>query len=267
LSRLAAHPVRERHTACVARGGRSRPLATVLVIQPDETDPPERLGAWLAEAGIRLRVVRPYVGDAVPRTVAEDAVVVLGGDMGANDERDHPWLTDVKALLRTTVAARTPTLGICLGGQLLAAATGGRVERGRNGTEAGTVVIQARPESAGDALFGGLPRRLRMMTLHRDAITQLPPDGVWLADSDRYPHQAFRVGSAAWGVQFHPEISPATYRNWAVSSTDEGEALRWIVDGIPDAERHDDEIVTGAKWLAEAFAEFVMDQATRSLGR
>lgn len=242
-------------------------MATVLVIQPDETDPPERLGAWFAEAGIRLRVVRPYAGEAVPGSVAEDAVVVLGGDMGAHDEHDHPWLTDVKALLRTTVASGTPTLGICLGGQLLAAATGGRVERGRDGTEAGTVVIEARPESAGDALFGGLPGRLRMMTLHRDAITELPPDGVWLAGSDPYPHQAFRVGAAAWGVQFHPEISPATYRSWAVSSTDEDEALRRIVDGIPDAERHDDEIVPGARSLAEAFAEFVMDHATRSRGR
>ncbi len=241
-------------------------MVSVLVIQPDETDPPERLGDWLREAGIEFRVIRPYAGEAVPDSIAEDALVVLGGDMGAHDESDHPWLADIKELLRTAVASETPTLGICLGGQLLAAATGGRVERGSDGTEAGTVVSDLRPEAAADPLFGGLPARIRMMTMHRDAITELPPGAVWLADSDPYPHQGFRVGPAAWGVQFHPEISPATYRGWAESSTDDADEQQRGIDGVAQAEKYDDEIAPVAKSLADAFAAFVIDHAGRGLG-
>ena len=232
-------------------------LTTILVLQPDQTDPPERVGEWLRHEGIALRMIRPFDGEAVPTTVVEDGVIVLGGDMGAHDDRDHPWLSDIKVLLHRAVAFQVPTLGICLGAQLLAAATGGQVERGADGMESGVAVIAPRPEAKGDELFGSLPERMRMMTMHRDAITALPPGALWLADSDPYPHQAFRLGSSAWGVQFHPEISPATYRTWARFSTDEGEGLQRVIDGIPEVERFDGAILPAAEAFTRSFADIV----------
>ena len=241
-------------------------MTSVLIIQPDDSDPPERLGAWLESEGLELVVIRPHIGETVPVALDHDALIVLGGDMGANDDADHPWLIDIKALLHDTVVAGEPTLGVCLGAQLLASALGGVVERGQAGIESGTVVVRARADAGGDALLGGLSGSVRMMTMHRDAITVLPPEAIWLADSDPYPHQAFRVGESAWGVQFHPEISTATYRKWADHSTDTGKALQAVINGIEEVERHDVEIVRGAEALARAFARVVKTRIDHQCG-
>jgi GMP synthase (glutamine-hydrolysing) len=232
-------------------------VPSVLVVQPDAEDPPELLADWLEDEGFDVRVVRPYAGEAVPEELVEDALVVLGGDMGANDVADFPWLLDVMALLRAAVSTAAPTLGICLGGQLLAASLGGRVEPGAAGMEAGVVVVHPRAEADADVLLADLPWPLRMITMHRDAITALPPDAVWLAESEPYGHQAFRVGTSAWGVQFHPEVSPKTYASWASYVTDTGEALRRVVDGVDAVERQDDVIAAGAERLARSFARLV----------
>lgn len=232
-------------------------MPSVLIVQPDAEDPPELLADWLEDEGFDVRVVRPYLGEAVPDELVEDALVVLGGDMGANDVADHPWLADVMELLRTAVSTAAPTLGICLGGQLLAASIGGRVEPGAAGMEAGVVVVHPRAEAGDDELLADLRWPLRMITMHRDAITALPPDAVWLAESEPYGHQAFRVGSSAWGVQFHPEVSPKTYASWATYVTDTGEALRRVVDGVLPVERQGDVIAAGAEQLIRAFARVV----------
>lgn len=232
-------------------------MPTVLIIQPDAEDPPGRIQSHLEQEGCDVRVVRPFAGDTIPRELREEALVVLGGDMSANDVAEYPWLADIMALLRRTVRTATPALGICLGGQLLAASLGGRVERGAAGMEAGVVEVRPRQAARTDDLFGDLPWPLRMVTMHRDAITALPADAVWLADSELYGHQAFRVGSAAWGVQFHPEASPAMYRAWVTYVKDTGEALRRVVDGVAAVERHEGQVDIGAEALARSFARIV----------
>jgi GMP synthase (glutamine-hydrolysing) len=232
-------------------------VPTILVVQPDAEDPPERLGEWLQRDGFDVRVIRPYQGDPVPARLEEDALVVLGGDMSATEVAGYPWLTDIMRLMGSAVAGASPTLGICLGGQLLAASLGGRVESGANGMEAGTVHIHPTAEAGSDPLFGRLPWPVRMITMHRDAITELPPGAVWLAESNPYPHQAFRVGAVGWGVQFHPEVSAATYAQWARYIKDEGEALERVVTGIGGVQRHDPAIRLAAESLFRAFADVV----------
>ena len=174
------------------------PTFTLLVVQPDAECPVERFGPWLEEAGARLKVLRPYAGDQVPDTVDADGLVVLGGDMGAHDDPGHPWLADLRTLMRSSVDREVPTLGICLGGQILASATGGTVARGAAGMESGVVEVTARTEATTDELMRNLPWPIRQGSMHRDAITDLPPGATWLAESQAYPHQAFRVGSSAW---------------------------------------------------------------------
>lgn len=235
-------------------------MPSVLIIQPDAEDPPELLAGWLEDEGIDVRLVRPYAGEVVPDELVEDALVVLGGDMGANDVHAFPWLADVMALLRIAVSMAAPTLGICLGGQLLAASLGGRVEPGASGMEAGAVVVHPRAGAEGDVLLANLSWPLSMITMHRDAITALPPDAVWLAESEAYGHQVFRVGTSAWGVQFHPEVSPSTYASWATYITDTGEALQRVVDGVETVMRHERVISVGAEQLARSFAKLVADR-------
>lgn len=140
--------------------------------------------------------------------------MILGGRQNAYD----PGLAPVGELLREATAAGVPTLGICLGAQLLATSHGGRVEvDAPAGPERGIITVRTRPGAEDDPVFAGVVdeygREFRAVSMHDDAVTELPEKAVWLASSRQYPYQAFRVGSAL-GVQFHPEVDAPTYGEW-----------------------------------------------------
>ncbi|MBN9620040.1 MAG: gamma-glutamyl-gamma-aminobutyrate hydrolase family protein, partial [Actinobacteria bacterium] len=133
----------------------------VLVVQNDPTDPIARLGQWLVEAGLELAVVDRT---GVPATLDGYAgLIVLGGSMGATDDAVAPWLPQVRALLRAAVRAELPTLGVCLGGQLLAAAHGGRIGANPDGPEFGAqLVAQGSPVGGGAHRGERRQRRVRV---------------------------------------------------------------------------------------------------------
>jgi GMP synthase-like glutamine amidotransferase len=159
--------------------------------------------------------VRPYAGEPVPTDPSGwSGVVCLGGEMGATDDAAHPWLADGRALLAAAVRTGTPVLGVCLGAQLLAAATGGRVRVAANGPEVGPMQIARRDAADDDPLLKGLPLAPVVLQFHSDEVSELPPGAVCLAISSRCEYQAFRVGSAAWGVQGHIETTPAMVLGW-----------------------------------------------------
>jgi GMP synthase-like glutamine amidotransferase len=192
--------------------------ATVLVVQHEESTGPGWFGGWLREAGVLLDVVHPYLdggaSDLVDPT-AYDGVLVLGGAMGPADDERCPWLPATRALMARAVEQEVPMFGICLGGELLALACGGEVSRGRNGPELGVLPVRLRPDAAGDPVFGDLPEAASVLQWHWEEISTLPDSAVWLATGDAYPHQVFRVGSAAWGVQGHPEVTADIASAWA----------------------------------------------------
>jgi GMP synthase-like glutamine amidotransferase len=193
----------------------------ILVLEHDPSDPPLRLGEWLTDAGARLEIRRPYAGDPIPDgPAAFDGVVSLGGEMGADDDDVAPWLPATRRLLAAATADGTPTLGVCLGAQLLAVATGGEVRRGADGPEIGAHLAAKRDAATADPLFADLPMTPDVMHYHYDVITRLPPGAVLLLTSNGYPNQAFRVGDAAWGVQFHIETTAADVRAWGRSDPD-----------------------------------------------
>jgi GMP synthase-like glutamine amidotransferase len=197
----------------------------LLVIQPDELDPPARLGDWLTGAGAELDVVRPDKA-SLPEPDGYAGVVCLGGEMGANDDLQHPWLADVRRLLAASVTARRPVLAICLGGQLLAAAMGGRVAVGGAGPEVGPGLIAKRDAAWRDPLFADLPFMPDVLQFHSDAVLQLPPNTELLASGTRYPNQAFRIGPSAYGTQFHIETTTEMVLDWARLAPQEAATAR-----------------------------------------
>jgi GMP synthase-like glutamine amidotransferase len=150
------------------------------------------------------------MGHRVPPSVEGDALIVLGGPMGANDDGVAPWLPATRALISTAIDDGVPTLGICLGAQLLAVAAGGEVLRGSAGPELGLGEVTV---PVGDELLeaGSMP----VVQWHYDSVTRLPDGAVLLASSAQYEVQAFRLGEVAWGLQFHVEATSEMVRDWA----------------------------------------------------
>jgi GMP synthase (glutamine-hydrolysing) len=244
----------------------SQPLS-VLVVEPDPHCPPDRVGLWLADGGAAVQVVRPYAGDPLPERVEQHALVVLGGHMGANDDAEHAWLAPTRRLLARSAAAGVPTLGICLGAQLLARACGGRVEVGEPGPEAGVVDVRWRPEAGDDPLLGELPEPFATSfpgpSMHHDAVVELPADAVWLGETAMYPHQAFRVGERAWGVQFHPEVSLPTFTAWGRLDADS--LRRWGYDEtavVGELAARDGEVAAAGRALTRRFLDVATEAAT-----
>ena len=178
----------------------------VLIVQSAPRDSPRRLGEWWSEDGLELDVVLAYDAQPLPARVDHDAIVVLGGGYLPDDDARAPWLAPTRALVRDALNAHRPVFGVCLGGQVLAHVAGGRVRHDAGASERGSTPVQLRAEAHDDPLFRGLPDIVMARENHVDAIDLLPPGAAWLASTDRCPHQAFRVGRRAWGVQFHPEV-------------------------------------------------------------
>ena len=142
---------------------------------------------------------------------AYDAAIVFGGSMHADQDEAHPWLREEKQLLRRFLDSRTPVLGVCLGGQLVAHAAGAWVGRARQ-PEIGWHEVELTPAAAADPLFARLPRRFEALQWHYYAF-EVPAGAVELARSP-VCSQAFRLGELAWGVQFHPEVTLAMVEQW-----------------------------------------------------
>jgi GMP synthase-like glutamine amidotransferase len=212
-------------------------VATALVIENDPSDDPRRLGEWLTEAELELTVVRPHAGDPLPETLdGYLALVVLGGEQSAYanaaGEPGAPWFPAVEGLLRKAVRNHLPTLGVCLGGQLLANAHGGLVERSTSGPEIGPGLIGRRDAADRDPLFKYVPLLPDVVQWHSDEITELPLGAVLLAASTRFAHQAFRLGDRAWGLQFHIECDVEMIEGWARSDAALLDDLGYEADAV-----------------------------------
>lgn len=152
-----------------------------------------------AEHGARLPAAKECAG-----------VVITGSHAMVTDEL--PWSVAVERWISGLLDAEVPIFGICYGHQLLAKAAGGQVDFHPKGQEIGTVPIDTRPSAADDRLFRALPASFLAHTTHSQSVLRLPDRAVHLAGNGFEPNHAFRLGSSAWGVQFHPEYDGEVMR-------------------------------------------------------
>jgi GMP synthase (glutamine-hydrolysing) len=184
----------------------------ILAIQNDETDPPHLAGRWLEEQGHEVVVLHAYRGEEVPATVPAgiDALMPLGGHMGAMDDHIAPWLANERAMIADAASRDLPIFAICLGAQLVAAALGGEVRRS---PESEIGIYEITSQGVADPVFDFGAQTIAAQW-HEDIVTKLPEGAVRLASSPLCENQIYKFGSKSYAVQFHPEIDSSIIHTW-----------------------------------------------------
>ena len=179
---------------------------TVYVIQHVAVETPALIAATLKRRGIGIEMICPFRDNCIPSRMGDhDGLVVMGGPMGVYEQDQYPFLREEIQLILDALNKRRPILGICLGSQLLAAALGAPVTRGRQ-KEIGWHSVTLSAAAAQDTLWRGLPESFTAFHWHGD-VFELPRDATPLAWSKLTEHQAFRYGDSAYGLLFHLEVT------------------------------------------------------------
>lgn len=190
-------------------------MKTVLVIRHVAFEDLGSFAAPLQSHGYRIRYLEAGMDDlAQVDALAPELMVVLGGPIGANDQDDYPFLRDEMEILQQRLGHERPTLGICLGSQLMARALGAQVYPGRQ-PEIGWAPMQLTQPGQASCLRHLAPESTLVLHWHGDTF-DLPTGATRLASTSGCENQAFAWGGCALGLQFHPEVTVAGLGRWFI---------------------------------------------------
>ncbi|MGZ8151726.1 MAG: glutamine amidotransferase [Methylovulum sp.] len=196
-------------------------MKKLIIIKAGKTFPATRqvfgdFEDWVIAASMlpspAIAVINVVTGEALPH-VDETAGVIVTGSHAMVTDHEH-WIKTVADWIPQVIDRNIPFLGICFGHQLLAQAMGGQSGYHSQGREIGSVSIALTEDGRHDKLLGYLPAVFFAHTTHAQTVLQLPPNAIRLAENPFEFHHAFRLGSCAWGVQFHPEFSAEIMRSY-----------------------------------------------------
>ncbi|MFN3292774.1 MAG: type 1 glutamine amidotransferase [Gemmobacter sp.] len=171
-----------------------------------------QVGVALHEAAARIGLYKPFADGRLPDPAAYDALVVFGGEQAATDDHTHPYLPALARQMMGMATDGKAVLGICLGAQVFARGAGAENRLGA-APEFGWRGVRLTESGRADPVLGAVDAEFRIFQWHSDTFT-LPPGAAHLAQNDATPAQAFRVGRAGYGMQFHFEASRAVVEDW-----------------------------------------------------
>lgn len=201
-------------------------MRVLTIIHQDDAGP----GVFAEVPGAELV---PWKADREPPPAVDDvdAALVLGAAAHVNDSEAYPWMAEDVRVVGHLLARGVPTLGVCLGAQLVAAAAGGTVERAAE-PEIGWYEVALEEAAADDPLIGPLPQRFESFQWH--SYVAAPPAGAEALARSAHCLQAFRLADApAWGIQFHAEVSATDAALWLTDYDHDPDAVAMGLD--PDA--------------------------------
>jgi len=194
----------------------------IYIIKHIDIEGPGTLGDFLLEQKEPFCVAELGSGEPLRQDLGGiKAVVVLGGPMNVYEEDKYPFLKAEQVFIQSVLKRKVPYLGICLGSQLLAKASGGKVTAAPNKEIGWYNNIRLTAEGKKDPLLKGFNEGGQVFHWHGDMF-HVPSQGQLLATSAGCPSQAFRVGSNAYGIQFHVELKENDIAAWcrAYGATD-----------------------------------------------
>ncbi len=173
----------------------------IQILQHTDSDRPALIQNWVNERRHEANVVQLHKGETPQDPSTFDFLIILGGDMNTDQEREFPWLKSEKKYIEECLKMEKTTLGICLGGQLIAEVLGAQVKRNEH-WEVGWHPVDFVDESPFTAMW---PRKLEMFHWH-ECIFDLPRGAKLIAKNEATPHQAYSYGKNVFATQFHPEV-------------------------------------------------------------
>ena len=194
-------------------------MSEVLVIRNTSIEGPGYLGELLNNDGFVIHLVNAKHEKLPEKNYS--LLVILGATESAND--DLPYLQAEQKLIKKTVDADIPVLGICLGSQLIAKTFGGKVYRGPK-KEIG-FYHDLRIDN-NSKLFSGFTNPFTVFHWHGDTF-DLPEQAVRLVHSENYPNQAFQINSAV-GLQFHLEVNAEMVNLWLDKTQEKLQQIPYI---------------------------------------
>jgi GMP synthase-like glutamine amidotransferase len=225
------------------------------------------VGEALAESDVEARVLQTHVGDALPKSPEGfDGLIMLGGAQDALDDENHPYLRDEAALARSFGEADKAVLGICLGAQILARGYGAKNVLGRP-LEFGWREVTTTEAGRRDPVLSTIAPRAPLFHWHLDTFS-LPPGAVHLATSDLTEMQAFRIGRAVYGIQFHFEAGTELVADWTRVFADEIREYEpgWFKRHRREARAHGAAADAAGRALARAWISRILRPSPRHAG-
>ncbi len=232
-------------------------MKPVLVFQHIWCETPGIFLDLFREQKCPVETVRLYEGEQPPDDLSRfSGLLVMGGPMSVNDEADYPWLKAEDRILKEALALDVPTLGICLGSQLIAKAAGGAVRRGPL-KEIGWYPVRLTVAARHDRLFREFPETIEVFQWHGEYF-DTPPGAVNLASSELYQCQAFSISQNVYGFLFHLEVTAQMVKEWMGTFKEELDGVKEhiraeaIFDRLP---QRIDELNRHARRLFTRFCE------------
>ncbi len=217
---------------------------TVQIIKHIDIEGPGTIGNFLDDDGISYNIIDVFNEEPLPNSLSNtSAVIVLGGPMNVYEEEEYSFLRKEDGFLKEVIEEGLPTLGFCLGAQLIAKATGALVKQNPQ-KEIGWFNVSMTGEGTSDPLFEGFQGVFDVFQWHGDTF-DIPEGAVRLAESELCPNQAFRVGHNIYGLQFHVEVTDEMIYQWLDAYRDEVDSLIGIVDP--------DQIIADTKTKSESY--------------
>ena len=198
-------------------------MRVIAAVHQDDAGPVV-FGDVVRELGHELVEWRPADG-AVPD--GADAALLFGGAMHVDQEDQHPWLGPERDWIRSLLRSDVPTLGVCLGAELVAEAAGWEITR-LSRPEIGWHEVELTDAGREDPLLAGAPPSFPAFQWHSYAAE--PPDAAPVLAANPACAQAYRVAERAWGIQFHAEVDTATIEHWLEDGKDDEDVREVALD-------------------------------------